>query len=135
MQSSRRRRRLYQAALGWIERTTAPGEPIFIAPMLTGLYALSARPSPLEQISMMPGALPTPPDERRAISTLEAAKVRLILTDDRTLPVYGQGAFGDTYDRELAHWIERTYDRVATMTVAAYRDQEGNHPVRHLTSG
>jgi hypothetical protein len=125
--------RLYQDALGWIERSTAPGEPIFVAPMMSGLYALSGRPSPLEEISMLPGALPSPEDERRAIAALEAARVQLILTDDRPWPGYGHGAFGETFDRELSRWIETTYERVATLTAAAHKTFEGDQAARSVS--
>jgi 4-amino-4-deoxy-L-arabinose transferase-like glycosyltransferase len=125
--------KLYQDALGWIERSTAPGEPIFVAPMMTGLYALSGRNTPLEEISMLPGALPSPADERRAIAVLDAANVRLILTDDRRWPGYGHGAFGETFDRDLSRWIETTYERVTTLTAAAHVTFEGDQAARTIS--
>ena len=47
---------LYQSALGWIERTTSPGEPIFVAPLMPALYTLSERTNPTEQLSVLPGS-------------------------------------------------------------------------------
>jgi 4-amino-4-deoxy-L-arabinose transferase-like glycosyltransferase len=107
---------LYQRALDEIAARTEPGEPILVAPLLTGLYPLSGHDSPLWKISMLPGALPDAADQRAAIAELDRAGVRLILIDDRTWPGYGHGAFGESFDRMLAGWIERHFERVATLT-------------------
>jgi 4-amino-4-deoxy-L-arabinose transferase-like glycosyltransferase len=108
---------LYQAAVGWIERSTRPGDPIFVAPMMTNLYPLSQRWSPVDEISMLPGALPDAEEEERAIEALDRAGVRLVLTDDRAWPGYDHGAFGETFDKTLASWIRTHFERVATVTV------------------
>jgi hypothetical protein len=107
---------LYAAALAEIAARTEPGEPIFVAPLMTGLYPLSGHSSPLGKISMLPGALPDTADQRAAIAELDRAGVRLVVTDPaKTWAGYGHGAFGETFDRELAGWIERNFDRVATL--------------------
>jgi hypothetical protein len=107
---------LYAAALAEIAARTEPGEPIFVAPLMTGLYPLSGHSSPLGKISMLPGALPDAADQRAAIAELDRAGVRLVVTDSaKTWAGYGHGAFGETFDRELAGWIERNFDRVATL--------------------
>ena len=67
---------LYSGALNWIERKTGPGDQILVAPMMTGLYVLADRSSPLSEISLIPGALPSTEDERRAIAKLDAARPR-----------------------------------------------------------
>jgi hypothetical protein len=113
--------RLYASALDWIERETAPGEPIFVAPMMTGLYALSNRESPVEQISMLPGALGNVEDEREAIAALEASALRLVVTDDREWPGYGHGAVGTTFDRELMRWVRSEF-RVAHQVAIPRRE-------------
>ena len=51
--------RLYGEALGWIDRRTEPGEPILVGPLLTGLYVLADRESPLRELSLLPSALPS----------------------------------------------------------------------------
>ena len=107
--------RLYQGALDEIARRTEPGEPIFVAPLMTGLYPLSGHDSPLDKISMLPGALPDASDQLAAIGELDRAGVRLVVTDDRTWLGYGHRAFGETFDGLLASWIEHNFDRVTTL--------------------
>jgi hypothetical protein len=123
---------LYQGALGWIVRETRPGEPIFVAPMMTGVYALADRRSPVREISMLPGALPSISDEQQAIAALERAKVRLVITDDRKWPGYGQGAFGVTFDRVLAEWIQTNFRRVATLHADGWESIEGVRAPRNV---
>jgi hypothetical protein len=106
---------LYQSALGWIERSTKPGDPIFVSPLMTGLTVLSGRPSPLPELSMLPGALPTPQDERAAIARLDRAGVRLAVTDRRTWPGYGHTEFGGSFQRIVAGWLERSFTHAATL--------------------
>ena len=63
---------LYSGALNWIERKTGPGDQILVAPMMTGLYVLADRSSPLSEISLIPGALPS--TEGRASRDREARR-------------------------------------------------------------
>lgn len=101
--------RLYQAAVDSIEHETRAGDPIFVAPMMTGLYVLTGRETPLREISMLPGALPTLADERAAVARLDAAGVRLVVTDRRTWKGYGHGAFGETFQRHVAAWLKSNF--------------------------
>jgi hypothetical protein len=110
---------LYQRALDAIAERTRPGEPILVAPMMTGLYVLSGHESPLRELSLLPSALPEPADERAAIARLERAGVNLVVTDDRSWRGYGQGAFGQTFHRELAFWVERNYDHAQTIRASS----------------
>jgi hypothetical protein len=100
---------LYRAAVGAIDGATKRGDSILIAPQLTELYTLTGRRDPLRQISLVPGALPKPEDERSAIATLERAKVRLVLIDRHTFAEYGQTRFGGSFDRLLDRWIQRNF--------------------------
>ncbi|HEX7254510.1 MAG TPA: hypothetical protein VF236_01145, partial [Gaiellaceae bacterium] len=106
---------LYRSALAWIERSTEPGDPIFVSPIMTGLNVLSGRPSPLREISMLPGALPTPEDERAAVARLDQAGVRLAITDRRDWPGYGHTHFGGSFQRIVAAWLERNFTPAATL--------------------
>ena len=106
---------LYQGALDEIAARTEPGAPIFVAPLMTGLYPLSGHDSPLDKISLLPGALPDAEDQRAAIEQLEAAGVRLVITDNREWIGYGHTSFGDSFDRELATWIENNFERVTVL--------------------
>ena len=51
------------------------------------------------------------PAERQAIARLDAAHVRVIVTDQHSFTEYGQGSFGDTYDNSLAVWIARNFEQ------------------------
>jgi 4-amino-4-deoxy-L-arabinose transferase-like glycosyltransferase len=105
----------YQAALDEIATRTEPGEPILAAPLMTGLHVLSGHESPLPELSLLPGALPGRADQLAAAEELDRAGVRLVLTNRREWLGYGHGAFGETFDQVLAGWIERNFDRVATL--------------------
>jgi dolichyl-phosphate-mannose-protein mannosyltransferase len=109
--------RLYQSAIDAIVARTEPGEPILVAPLMTGLYPLSDRTSALAELSMLPGALPTEADERVAVARLEEAGVRLAITDNREWPGYGHTSFGASFDQELARWIEGNFNHAATIRV------------------
>ena len=124
---------LYAGALNWIERRTSPGDQILVAPMMTGLYVLADRSSPLSEISLIPGALPSPEDERRAIAKLDSSRPPLVITDDREWPGYGHSSFGKSFDRELAAWIRRNYARTAVIRAPAHVTFEGNHAERTVS--
>lgn len=109
---------LLQRVATAIEQRTRPGEPILLAPQLTALYTLTGRTDPLPQISLMPGALPTMSDELSAIARLQQAGVRLVVIDSRTFPEYGQTSFGVSFDRTLAAWISKHYQRAAVLRSA-----------------
>lgn len=106
---------LYRAAIGAIEASSRRGDPILLAPQLTALYTLSGRTDPLEQISLVPGALPTEQDQLDAIRTLERRHVRLVITDRHRFTEYGQTVFGGSFDRTLAGWIHRNFKHAATL--------------------
>jgi hypothetical protein len=105
---------LYQRALDEIAARTEPGEEIFVSPLMTGLYVLSGHDSPLREISSLPTSLPTAADERAAIERLEP--VRLAITDSRTWKGYGHGAFGETFQRDVAAWIEARFEPAETIS-------------------
>jgi hypothetical protein len=102
-----------QGAVEVLERFSRPGDPVLIAPQLSSLYVLADRENPLPQLSLLPGALPTPADEEAAIRRM--ANVRLVLLDRRPLTLYRHGAFGTTFDRRLAGWVRSDFRRVATV--------------------
>ncbi len=103
----------FQGTLDAIARETRPGDPILLAPQLSGLYILAERRSPLAQLTLLPGALPTPGDERRAIAHLH--DVRLAVTDRTPLTLYGSGPFGTGYDRVLGNWLRRDFTLAQTI--------------------
>jgi hypothetical protein len=106
---------LYQRALDEIAARTSPGEPIFVSPLMTGLYVLSGHQSPLREISSLPTVLADPADERAAVARLDRAGVRVVVTDSRTWKGYGHTSFGGSFQRQVAAWLERGFDRAATI--------------------
>lgn len=107
---------VYQGALDWIAANTADDEPVLLGPQMTALYTLSERSNPLEQLSLLPGALPSPADEAAAIRRLDAADVGVLVLDRRTFPEYGHGAFGQSFDRRLAAWIREHFTLATTLS-------------------
>lgn len=106
---------VYNEAIKRIDMLTKPGEPILVAPVNTDLYILANRPSALNRISLLPGALPAAADQRAVIAQLERKHVRLAVTDRREFVEYGQGHFGGSFDRLLAAWLHRNFVHVTTL--------------------
>ena len=105
----------YRGALADVVRLTRPGEAVLFAPQLSALYALSGRADALPNISLLPGMLDSVSAEQQAIARLAAAQVRVIVTDRHSFTEYGQGSFGTTFDRTLAAWVARNFERSRTF--------------------
>lgn len=105
----------YQSALDWIRSSSQAGQAILIAPADTSLYTLADRSSPLDRISLLPGALPNDGEQRKVIAALQRARVQVILTDRRRWTEYGQTSFGESFDRTLAAWIHKNFRLVRTL--------------------
>jgi len=106
---------VYRSVINAIESGSAKGDPILVAPQLTWLYPMTERKDPLPELSLLPGTLPAPADEQRAIRQLEDARVRLVVIDTHPFVDYGHGSFGVTFDRRLARWIHSNFTRVNTF--------------------
>ena len=106
---------LYRRALAVIEERTEHGDRILVGPLLTGLTVLSERPTPLRELSFLPGAFPSETDERAALARLEAAAVELAITDRRPFPGYGHDGFGESFGRTLYDWLEANFMRATTL--------------------
>ena len=104
---------LYRPVVDWLERHTRPGRPILVAPQDTWLYVVANRPNPLAELSLLPGAVPSASDERAAVEQLR--DVRVAVVDTRRFTEYGHTTFGETFDREVASWIDRNFARVASF--------------------
>jgi hypothetical protein len=95
----------YRGALAVVERFTKRGDNVVFAPQLTALYTLSGRRDALPEISLLPGVLHGAQAERQAIARLDAAHVRVVVTDRHSFTEYGNGSFGSSFDRTLAAWV------------------------------
>jgi hypothetical protein len=116
--------RAYQRVLSWIERNTPSGTPIFVAPQLTWLYTLSERPSAVPQLSLLPGALVDPEDQRAVISRLERADVRVAVIDRRRYVEYGHTSFGRSFGVQVDRWLRRNFARVMAVSPAGDQDRQ-----------
>lgn len=106
---------VFGRALRWIERETRPGDYILVGPQLQALYVLSDRRDPLEQLSLLPGALGGPKGELAAASALDRKDVRLIVIDEREFPEFEHTSFGRSFSSVLASWIAAHYTRAAVL--------------------
>jgi hypothetical protein len=113
--------RVFQEALGWIERETRPGDFILVGPQLQALYVLSGRRDPLPQLSLLPGALGDPEGEMEAADALARNNVRLIIIDEREFPEFGHTSFGRSFSMVLASRIAQRYRRVAVLRASGER--------------
>jgi hypothetical protein len=107
--------RVYVAALGWIERETRPGDYILVGPQLQALYALSGRRDPLEELSLLPGALGGAKGQAAAASELDRRNVRLVVIDARRFPEFDHSSFGRSFSTTLATRIADRFERVAVL--------------------
>ena len=105
----------YQHAVGWITARTRPGEPILLAPQMTSLYVMTGRQDVLPQLSLLPGALDGPADERAAIRLMDDSGLRLAIVDRRPLTRYDHGTFGVEYDRLIGAWLRRDFNHIKTL--------------------
>ena len=106
---------MLQRAVDLIQANTRRSEPILLAPQLTSLYVMTGRRDQLRQLSLLPGALDGPADEREAIRDLEAANLRFAITDRTPLTRYETGAFGIGYDRIVGDWIRNNFTHITTL--------------------
>lgn len=106
---------MLQQAVDLIQQHTRRSEPILLAPQMTSLYIMTGRRDQLRQLSLLPGALDGPADEREAIADLDAAKVRFAITDRTPLTRYEAGAFGIGYDRLVGAWLRQNFTHIRTL--------------------
>jgi hypothetical protein len=111
--------RVYQRVVDIVVARTRPNEAVLFAPQLAALYAIAQRENPLPQVSLLPGTLAGPAQEREAIRRLDRAQVRLIVIDERLATGYGHTRFGESYDRVLAAWIRSHFTHIARVRDAA----------------
>ena len=104
---------VYQRALDMIERATAPGEPVLLAPQMTSLYVISGRTDPLPQLSLLPGTLAG--GSREAVARMNERHVQLAITNRTPLETYEHGAFGETFAQGVARWLESDFRRTAVL--------------------
>lgn len=96
-------------AVGEISQRTAPGEPVFTFPDLSGVALLAQRTTPFFYLYFVPGR-PDRVGERRAVSDLDAVEPRIALVGRPRVPAF-QGAEG--YFTAIASYLTGHYREVA----------------------
>ena len=94
-----------EAAVRAIDATTRPGQPILAAPVDGGLYFMSDRPPALYELSLLPGLLATPAEERAAIARLRREHVTLAVIGARDFSAWGTPTFGVSYAPLLGAYL------------------------------
>lgn len=103
--------RAYQELVTWVDRNVRPDRPIFVAPQLTWLYTLTERPSPLRQLSLLPGTLVGEADQRSVIDSLQRENVRVAVIDRQPYTEYGNTSFGGSFGRAVDTWLHGRFTR------------------------
>ena len=101
-------------AIAFINRETAPGQPVAVMPEGTSLNFFTERPNPLREEITTPGFLDLA-GERRAIERLSASDTRLVLITNRATPEFGPAVFGRDYCQTLMRWIEENFEQCAVF--------------------
>lgn len=121
-----------QAAIDRIDSTTRPGQPILAAPTDGGLYFMADRPPALYELTLLPGLLATPAEERAAVERMRREHVALAAVGARDLSIWGTPTFGVDYDPRIGAYLRGAV--AATVTVGSLADPVGGtNPSRGFT--
>ncbi|HVF89024.1 MAG TPA: hypothetical protein VNH22_03080 [Blastocatellia bacterium] len=101
-------------AIDFIERETAPGEPVAIMPEGTSLNFFTGRPHPLREEITTPGFLDKK-GEQRVIRRLIESNTRLILITNRPTIEFAANVFGVDYYQDLMRWIGENFEQRAVL--------------------
>jgi hypothetical protein len=115
-----------------IDAATRPGEPILAAPTDGGLYFMADRPPALYELTLLPGLLATPAEERSAIARLRREHVRLAAIGARDLAAWGTPRFGVDYDGVLGAYLRGAAGTSETIGTLA-QPAGGTNPSKGFT--
>ena len=115
-----------------IDASTRAGEPILAAPTDGGLYFMADRPPALYELTLLPGLLATPAEERGAIARLRREHVRLAAIGARDLAAWGTPTFGVDYDGVLGAYLRARVEARETIGTLA-PPAGGTNPSRGFT--
>jgi len=108
-----------QAAVRRIDSLTAPGQRILAAPLDGGLYFMTDRRPALRELSLLPGLIATPAEERAAIARLRRAHVELAVLSARDFSSWGTPTFGVSYDPLLGGYLRNSAPAEETVGTLA----------------
>ncbi len=97
-----------QAAVRRIDALSRPGQPVLAAPVDGGLYFMADRRPALRELSLLPGLIASPVEERAAIARLRGEHVALAVVGAREFASWGTPTFGVSYDPLLGAYLRGT---------------------------
>ncbi len=108
-----------QAAVRQIDTHTTPNQRVLAAPVDGGLYFMSARRPALRELSILPGLIATPAEERAAIARLRAEHVTVAAVGAREFASWGTPTFGVDYDPLLGAYLRASASSTAVVGTLA----------------
>jgi hypothetical protein len=121
-----------QAAVREIDTHTRPGQRILAAPLDGGLYFMADRPPAPYELSLLPGLLDTPAEERAAIARLRRAHLAFAVIGARDFSAWGTPTFGVNYDPLLGAYLRR--ETVSRRVIGTLADPvAGTYPSKGFT--
>ena len=121
-----------QAAVREIDAQSAPSQPILAAPTDGGLYFMAARRPALYELTLLPGLLASPAEERAAVARMRREHMALAAIGARDLSIWGTPTFGVNYDPLLGAYLRGA--AVSRTTVGTLADPVGGtNPSRGFT--
>ncbi len=118
-----------QAAVRQIDAHTGPGERILAAPTDGGLYFMSDRLPALYELTVLPGLIATPSEERAAIAHMRGEHVALAAIGARDLSIWGTPTFGVNYNPLIGAYLRG--DARTTVTVGTLANPVGGTNPSH----
>jgi hypothetical protein len=108
-----------QAAVRQIDTHTTPNQRVLAAPVDGGLYFMSNRRPALRELSILPGLIATPAEERAAIARLRAEHVTVAAVAAREFASWGTPTFGVDYDPLLGAYLRGSASSTAVVGTLA----------------
>ncbi len=121
-----------QAAVQQIDALSRPGQPVLAAPVDGGLYFMADRRPALRELSLLPGLIASPAEERAAIARVRGEHVALAVVGAREFASWGTPTFGVSYDPLLGAYLRGTAAHTATLGTLA-DPVGGTNPSRGFT--
>ncbi len=108
-----------QAAVRQIDTHTAPNQRVLAAPVDGGLYFMADRRPALRELSILPGLIATPAEERAAIARLRGERVTVAAVGAREFASWGTPTFGVDYDPLLGAYLRGSASSTAVVGTLA----------------
>jgi hypothetical protein len=121
-----------QAAVDQIDTHTTPNQRVLAAPVDGGLYFMSNRRPALRELSILPGLIATPAEERAAIARLRSEHVTLAAVGAREFASWGTPTFGVDYDPLLGAYLRGSASSTAVVGTLA-NPVGGTNPSKGFT--